>query len=75
MVALAERALEAAVAYRVRHSQRIQLQQRREARLEASVARKRQRANEANARGIRTTLRLRLRAERGMTMDEILHGE
>jgi len=75
VVALAERALEAAAAFRVRESQRSQRRRVREATLEARMARKRDRAREAEAREKKRRMRLRLKAEKGMTMEEILRGD
>mmetsp|Transcript_80335 Transcript_80335/g.222198 ORF Transcript_80335/g.222198 Transcript_80335/m.222198 type:complete len:107 (+) Transcript_80335:615-935(+) len=71
---LAERALEAAIAFRVRESQRAQRQRLREVREEELVNRKRQRATEVEVRENRKKLRRRLRAEKDLTMEEILRG-
>lgn len=72
MVALAERALEAAVASRVRESQRAQRQRLREVRAEALAGKKRRQAVEAEARERRKRLRLRLIEEKHLTMEEIM---
>mmetsp|Transcript_83480 Transcript_83480/g.244750 ORF Transcript_83480/g.244750 Transcript_83480/m.244750 type:complete len:92 (+) Transcript_83480:653-928(+) len=72
VVGLAERALEAAVAFRVRESQRAQLQRLREARAEMLAGKRRQRVMEAEARERRKRLRLRLKEEKDLSMEEIM---
>jgi hypothetical protein len=72
VVKLAERSLEAALAFRVRESQRVQRQRRREVREALIANRKRQRLLKAEALNHSRRLRQRLREERNMPMAEIL---
>lgn len=72
VVKLAERSLEAALASRLRESQRIQLRRRREVREAAAANRKRQRLLKAEALDRSKRLRRRLREEKNLSVAEIL---
>lgn len=72
---MAERALEAAVAARVRESQRSQRRRFRQARMEGIATRKRQRAKETEMRNFRKRLRSRLREEMHLTMVELMRTD